>query len=395
MTVPTPFHPRTSVLCGSRRWKDWAGYHAVRSFRSCHEPEYHAIRQSAGLLDVSPLFKYEVRGGDAGRFLARVMTRDIRRLRPGRVTYGCLCDEAGKMIDDGTVARLDEDRYRVTTASPALRWLEGRRRRLDVSIEDESERLAAVALQGPRARHILAAIAEGGVDKLRYFAITKARIGKLQLDISRTGYTGDLGYELWVDRENALPLWDALIEAGGPHRLLPVGLDALDVVRIEAGYILQGVDYFSAPRCAIEERKSSPLEAGLGWTVDLERESFIGQEALRDEMKRGSRWALVGIEVDAEELESLYDRYGLPPELPAGATREGVPIFRRGRQVGQATSSTWSPLLKRFIALATVKSRCSAAGTRLEVEHTVEYCRHRLPCLVVDRPFFDPPRKRA
>jgi glycine cleavage system T protein (aminomethyltransferase) len=348
------------------------------------------------LLDVSPLFKYRVEGREAAEFLAFVMTRDIRKVKPRQVTYCCFCDSKGKVIDDGTVARLQDSVYRVTSASPSLRWLQEHARGFSVEIIDESESVAALALQGPTSCSVLRDAARGAdLDSLRFFRITEAHIGQARVEISRTGYTGDLGYEIWMNNEDALAVWDCLQEAGTAHGLVPAGLDALDVTRVEAGFILQGVDYYSATRCPVESRKSSPFEIGLGWTVDLERDPFLGQEALRREKLGGSRWALVGLDISWEEMEALYEEHGLPPHLPATAWRTAVPVYDGDRQIGRATSGSWSPLLKKNLALASVEQRYSKPGTTIQIEHTAEYERRSVTARVVPRPFFDPERKKA
>lgn len=395
MPLPTPFHPRTSALCTSMFWKDWAGYHAVRSFDTSYEREYYAVRNGAGLLDVSPLHKYELRGPDAAALLSRLTVRDIGRLKVGRVTYLCWCDDDGKVLDDGTVARLDDDRYRLTAAEPTLAWLHRLGHRHDVTIEDRSEHTAALALQGPTSRAILTAALEEDPG-LRFFGIAPARLAGVDVEVSRTGYTGDLGYEIWMDREHALTVWDALMDAGRDHRLVPMGLDALDVARIEAGFIMNGVEYWGAHHCLVESRKSTPYELGLGWTVSLDREPFVGQAALRAELARGPAWATVGLRYDWDEYEALFARFGLPPQVPAGAWRDGVPVYEPGgRQVGRATSGTWSPTLKANLAIASVRPPHHQVGTRLEIEVTAEYERHRVGAIVTETPFFDPERKRA
>ncbi|HLF57411.1 MAG TPA: aminomethyltransferase family protein [Thermoanaerobaculia bacterium] len=394
MPIPSPFHERTQALCTSYRWKDWAGYAAVCSFDTAHDREYFAFRESAGLLDVSPLFKYEVHGPDAAALLSRMMVRDVSKLRVGRVAYSCWCDDEGKVIDDGTVARLDDDYFRVTAADPTYYWLQAVGRGFRATIEDSSARLAVVALQGPRSREVLRAASDAAIDALEFFGVTRARVDGLEVWISRTGYTGDLGYEIWVERGGALPLWDALVAAGRPHGLEPAGLDALDVTRIEAGFILLGIDYYSAPKVVLEARKSTPDEIGLGWTVDLERGPFVGRDAIAAERRRGSAWKLVGLQVSWEALERLYESYGLPPSLPATARRDGLPVYFGERQVGKVTSHTWSPLLKKYIALASVESEHADLGGVLEMEHTVEFERRRVPATVVKTPFFDPERKR-
>src|ERR1700688_2555516 len=257
MPIPSPFHERTSKLCTSYRWKDWSGYAAVSSYDTTHEREYFAFRESAGLLDVTPLYKYEVHGPDAAALLSRMMVRDVSKLKVDRVGYSCWCDDYGKVIDDGTVTRLAEDYYRVTAADPTLHWLQAVGRGLRVTIEDSSARLAAVALQGPRSREILRAVSDADIDRLKFFGATRARLDGVDVWITRTGYTGDLGYEVWTENAGALRLWDALVDAGRPHGIEPAGLDALDVSRIEAGLLLPGADYFRAPQVILEAREST------------------------------------------------------------------------------------------------------------------------------------------
>ncbi|MCH9688872.1 MAG: aminomethyltransferase family protein [Deltaproteobacteria bacterium] len=397
MPIPTPFHPRTSALCTSLFYKEWAGYHAVRSFDTCHEREYFAFRNAAGLLDVSPLFKYEVYGPGAAALLSRVTVRDITTLKKGRVTYLCWCDDDGKIIDDGTVSRLDDDYFRLTAAEPTFAWLHKFARHYDVTIEDSSERLGALAIQGPTSRDILAQVSDAPLDTLKFFGVTKARLGNAHVHISRTGYTGDLGYEVWCERDDALGVWDAIMEAGRDYRLCPAGLDALDVARVEAGFIMNGVDYFGASHCLIESRKSSPYELGLGWTIKLDRDPFIGQAALQAEKARGSTWATVGLRYDWDEYEALFAKLGLPPEVPAGAWRTPIPVYSRrfGTQVGQATSGAWSPMLKANLALATVRAADATPGNRLRIEVTAEYQRRLVGVTVEPTPFYNPERKRA
>ncbi|MDX1385585.1 MAG: aminomethyltransferase family protein, partial [Thermoanaerobaculia bacterium] len=317
MPLPSPFHSCTSKLCRSMLWKDWAGYYAVRSYFETPDPEYFALRHAAGLIDVTPLFKYEVRGPDAGRFLARVMVRNIAKLKVGRVTYVCWCDDDGKVVDDGTVTRIEKDRFRVTSAEPSLGWFERLRRGYDVTIEESTERIGALSLQGPNAREVLRQLTDADLEGLAFFAYTPCRLDGVEVELTRTGYTGDLGYEIWVARDNAESVYDRLLDAGRSHGLLPAGLDAMDATRIEAGFIMNGVDYFSAHHCLIEPRKSSPFELNLGWTVKLEREPFVGQAALERELAAGPSRRFVGLVADGGEIEERFDRYGLPPELPA------------------------------------------------------------------------------
>lgn len=395
MPLETPFHKRTQALCTSYRWKEWAGYHAVCSYDVHHDREYTAVRHSAGLLDVTPLFKLEVTGPDAADFLAYVWTRDVTRMAVGQVTYGSFCDEAGKVLDDGTLTRFEENRFRMTSAEPAYAWLYRHSRGFDVELEDVTDSVAALALQGPTSKEILAALCGSEVRELGYFRALETRIKRKKVEITRTGYTGDLGYELWMPNSQALGVYDALMEAGEVHGIVPLGLDALDVTRIEAGFMLGGVDYTSA-RCAlIEDQKSTPYELGLGWAVHTDRAPFIGQEALVRERSEGPKFALVGLEIDWAETEKLYESFGLPPALPMSAWRTGVPVYDGLTQVGRATSGAWSPTLKKNLALATVPARYASPRTELKLEVTVEYRRKKVKATVSDRPFFDPERKKA
>jgi aminomethyltransferase len=396
MPIGTPFHPRTSELCTSLFYKDWAGYYTVCSYDTTHDREYYALRNAAGLIDVSPLFKYEVFGKDATEFLSRVMVKDVSKLKVGQCAYLCWCDDYGKVLDDGTVFRLDDTHYRVAAAEPTYSWLVRQSRRFDVTIEDSSTRYGTLSLQGPTSRDVLKNASDADLDNLRYFTLTKAKLDDVDVVISRTGYTGDLGYEVWVESDQAIKVYDAIMAAGRDFRIQPVGLDAMDITRIEAGYIMNGVDYFSANSCLIESRKSTPYEIGLGWAVDLDRAPFIGQAALKAEKARGPEWASVGLVYDWPAFERLFGEFGLPPELPGGAWRSALPLYNeKGKQVGQATSGAWSAILKDNLALATVKAEHAKPGTVLQIEVTVEYERRRVPAVVTKTPFFDPPRKKA
>ncbi len=396
----TPFHPRTAALMEGANWRRWAGYMVASSYELLHDREYHAIRSSAALLDVTPLYKYRISGKDAARLLDRVIVRDVIHSRVGQVMYTCWCDGAGKVIDDGTVARLDEHTFRLTSADPSMRWLSMNAVGLDVSIEDVSETTAALALQGPTSRDILESLtgtrgSNSGISQLKFFRISTAEIRGIPVQISRTGYTGDLGYEIWLDAKDALKAWDAIIEAGTPYGIVPTGILALDMARIEAGLMLLEVDYVSAHRALIEGQKSSPYELNLGWAVDLRKDWFVGRDALAEESGRGPAWRFIGIEVDWENLERLYAEVKLPPRLPTTAWRVSVPLYVEGRQVGYATSGCWSPLLKKYIALAHVEAAYATPGSRVMMEVTVEHRRKQAAATVVKTPFFDPPRKRA
>jgi aminomethyltransferase len=395
MLKTTPFHPRTSALCQGHNWRRWAGHVVASSYELVHEHEYHAVRSAAALFDVTPLQKYVVAGPGAAALLDRVVTRHVAPAAVGRVLYTPWCDAAGKVMDDGTVARLEEQAFRLTSNDPNLRWLSDNALGLDVTITDVSDSTAALALQGPTSRDILQQLSDQDLSALRYFRITPARLFGIPVTISRTGYTGDLGYEIWVDAEHALALWDTLIEAGTPYGITPAGILALDIARVEAGLLLMEVDYVSARHALIPEQMSSPYELDLGWTVSPEKERFVGRAALVAEAEHGSTWKFVGLEVEWDAIERLYADMGLSPKLPAVAWRTSVPVYAGAKQVGYATSGCWSPLLKKYIALAHLEARWANPGVMLDMEMTVEHRRKRAAVRVVKKPFFDPERKRA
>jgi aminomethyltransferase len=395
MLRTTPFHPRTAALCASHAWRRWAGYVVASAYELSHEREYHVIRSAAALFDITPLYKYRIRGPGAARLLDRIATRAVSRAQVGQVLYTPWCDDAGKVLDDGTIARLDGQEFRMTAAEPNLTWLEQNAHRLEVGIEDVSESTAALALQGPASRAILERVADGEVRTLPYFGIAGARLNGAPVEISRTGYTGDLGFELWLRAQDALPVWDALMAAGADYGIAAAGMLALDIARIEAGLMLIDVDYVPARKALIGSQTSTPFELDLAWSVDLRKPHFVGRAALADQAARGAEWQFVGIEVEWASLERLYAAVGLAPQLPHAAWRASVPLYASGRQVGYATSGTWSPLLKKYIALAHVGARWASAGTALEMEVTVEHRRRRAAARVVKKPFFNPERKRA
>jgi glycine cleavage system T protein (aminomethyltransferase) len=397
MTIGSPFDSRAQALNVKRQWREWSGFFASSAYAAHHEIEVNAIRNAAALIDVSPLFKYRVSGPDAQRLVDRVITRDATKLARGQVYYTPWCDEHGKVIDDGTVSRLDDDSYRWTAADAQLRWLRLNSRGLDVAIEETSEQVASLALQGPLSREVLEAATGESFADLRYFRRRASRMADIDIDVSRTGYTGDLGYELWVDADRAGDLWDALMASGAAYALRPAGMLALDVVRVEAGLILLEVDYTSSMHALIPEQSYSPGEIGLGRLVALDKEtSFVGQSALRSEAAAGgSPRRLVGLELDWTDLERLYAAQDLTPTLSAQAWRQQIPVYSGGHQVGRATSGTWSPGLKKNIAIACVEARHEPAGTALEMEWTVEGRRGRIGATVVALPFYDPPQKRA
>jgi len=393
--VGTPFHERTFALCESLSYRDWSGYHVVSSYETHHEHEYNAIRNAAGLIDISPLFKYEVSGPDASRLVNRVITRNVETMAPGRVMYTPWCDEHGHVIDDGTIARLGDQRFRWTAAEPNLGWLTQNAAGLRVAVEDSSEKTAALALQGPLSARVLRACGEIDVDRLRYFHVTSGRIAGVPVDVSRTGYTGDLGYEIWIPRENALAVWDALMQAGQPYHLAPVGMLALDVARVEAGLLLIDVDFCGCRKAMTSNQRYTPFEMGLGRLVHFEKGPFVGRSALGAEAARGPRRRIVGLDVNWSDFEAVHDRVGLPPAVPSVASRAPAPVLVGNRQVGRATTTTWSPTLKRLIAIACVDAGHGAQGTQLRLEISIEGTRHLVGATIVAMPFFHLSRKRA
>jgi aminomethyltransferase len=395
MPIGTPFHDRTFALCESLNYREWSGYYTVGAYEVHHEHEYNAIRNGAALIDISPLFKYMVSGPDAPRLVDRVITRNAAAMDIGQVFYTPWCDERGKVIDDGTVARLAADRFRWTAADPTLRWLKQNALGLQVTIDDVSEQVAALALQGPMAARLLRACTDADIDGLRYFRVMSGRIAGVPVDISRTGYTGDLGYEIWIPADQAIHVWDVLATTGRAFDLKPAGMLALDVARVEAGLLLIDVDFHGSKKAMIESQRYTPFEMGLGRLVDLGKGPFIGRAALEDEKRRGSQRRIVGLEIDWTEVEQVYERFGLPPVAPSAASRVAVPVFREGQQVGRATTTAWSPTLKRLIALATIDKPDYEVGTRLKFEITIEGVRQFVGARVAATPFFSPARKTA
>lgn len=395
MPVASAFHARTLQLCESLSYRDWAGYYAVSAYETHHDHEYNAIRNACALIDISPLFKYRLSGPDALRLVNRLITRDAAKMAIGQVYYTPWCDEYGKVIDDGTVTRTGQSEYRWTAADPNLRWFSENASGLDVRIDDISENVAALALQGPTSRRLLQQVCDADLSTLKYFKATSGSIAGVPVDVSRTGYTGDLGYEIWMPWNAALQVWDAIATAGSAFDLHPTGMLALDVARIEAGLLLIDVDFQSSRRALIESQKYSPYELGLGRLVDLEKAAFVGRAALIDEVNRGIARQIVGLEVNWTDVERLYESVGLPPTAPAGTSRVAVPVYKGRGQIGRATSTTWSTTLKKLIALATLDAPHYAIGTPVEMEMTVEAVRHRATATVVRTPFFNPDRKTS
>ncbi|HKD02227.1 MAG TPA: aminomethyltransferase family protein [Terriglobales bacterium] len=393
MPVGTAFHERTFPLCSSLNYREWSGYYTVSVYEVHHEHEYNAIRNACALIDITPLYKYLITGKDASKLVNRVITRDINKVKVGQVIYCCWCDEQGKVIDDGTITRLEQNKFRWTAADPSLRWFRQNGLNMEVQIEDISEKVAALALQGPTSAKLLKALAEADIANLKYFRMTSGKIAGIPVDISRTGYTGDLGYEIWIPWNDAVKVWDALMATGKQFDIHPAGMLALDVARVEAGLLLIEVDYISSKKALIASQKYSPFELGFGKMVHLDKENFVGKSALVEDAKGGVPRQLVGLELDWTEVEALYEKQGLSPAAPAQASRVHVPVYLGDKQVGKATTTTWSPTLKKMIALASIETAHSKAGNKLQMEITVESVRQEVTAKVVKLPFFNPERK--
>ena len=396
MTLETPFHPRTAELNQARRWRKWSGFFIADSYFPAHDLEYHAIRFSAALFDVTPMCKYRITGPDAAKLVDRVITRRVDRIKPMRAIYTPWCDHDGRVLDDGTVALLADGSYFWTAAEPQHGWLEAAGEGLNVTIEDMTEKLCALSLQGPHARDVLSAAVGRDMSDLPFFGRADVTIGGTAVGISRTGYSGDLGYELWMPFEEALPVWDALIKSGEDYTLRVAGMEALDVARLEAGLIMAGVDYHSSRTARHPSLAISPYEIGMDRLVDLDKPAFIGKRALMNEVAAGGpATRLVGLELDLNVFEDAYLDLGYPIEHPLRAWRHVTPLTRKGETIGRATSGTFSPLLKRSIALGFLPVKHADVGSTVGIEWQIEETRQTIPATVVPLPFLDLPRKRS
>ena len=395
MTLETPFHPRTAELNQARRWRKWSGFFIADSYFPAHDLEYHAIRFSAALFDVTPMCKYRVSGPDAAKLVDRVITRRVDRIKPMRAIYTPWCDQDGRVLDDGTVALLADGSYFWTAAEPQHGWLDAASEGLNVTIEDLTERLCALSLQGPCSRDVLSGAVGRDMSDLPFFGRADVTIAGVPVSISRTGYSGDLGYELWIPFEQALPVWDALIKSGENYTLRVAGMEALDVARLEAGLIMAGVDYHSSRTARHPSLAVSPYEIGMDRLVDLDKPAFIGKRALMDEVAAGGPAnRLVGLELDLNVFEETYLDLGYAIEHPLRAWRHVTPLTRKGQTIGRATSGTFSPLLKRSIALGFLPAKHAEPGSSVGIEWQIEETRQQIPATVVPLPFLDLPRKR-
>lgn len=391
----TPFHPRTSALMEGNQWRRWAGFTVASCYEMVPDREMLAIRNACALIDISPLFKYHVRGPDAAAFLDRLVTRDLSKMEEGHITYTPWCDSRGKVVDDGTIAKLPGGLYRLTAAESNWRWLQDNAPGLEVELEDVSESFAALALQGPTSRALLEKLTGADLSGVKYHRFTHVDLLGHPTMVSRTGYTGDLGYELWIEADRALAVWDALTSAGRAYGLHPAGIWAMDVCRIEAGLIMLDVDYTPAPRAFTDAQASSPYEIGLGWAVHLQKPRFVGKKALQREKQAGSALTLVGLEIDHLAFARAHAALGLTTPYPFIPWRAVTPLLRDGDQIGYATCGTWSPTVKKYIALGQIAPTAAEPGAVLSIELMVDRARRPFEARVVPLPFFNPARKRA
>jgi aminomethyltransferase len=399
MIKTTPFHERLSELNTTGLYSHWSGYLSPLRYDSSAKHEYFGIRNSAGFFDTSPLYKHWIRGKDAERFLAGVMTRDIRTCRPGRAQYTVWSDDNGYVLEDGVLFRHSENEFLLTCAEPNVGYLRDLVGRLQVEIEDVSEQYGILAVQGPRSRQILQQLAPEVAD-LPFFGLVDTKIGKTPVTISRTGYTGDLGYEVTVPADSALELLDSVIKVGTPYGLRPFGEEALLMARIEAGLVLINVEFHSSRFAFNDSERVTAKELGFGWMlkgIDADDRPFIGRDAIRREIKnKTSRWASVGLHLDWQDWNRLYNEAGLiPPKDETPLDYESMLYDDKGERVGYATSLMYSPMLQRHIALARVAPHLAEIGSRVNLELTVNHHYETVAAHVTKLPLFNPPRKTA
>jgi aminomethyltransferase len=399
MIRTTPFHERTNAANSTGLWEHWSGYLVARRYQLSEKFEYFAIRNSAGLFDSSPLYKYRIQGPDAEAFLAGVLARDIRTCAIGHGQYTSWLDDGGFVVEDGVVFRNAADDYLLTCAEPNFAYFDGLVGRKRVTIEDVSEDSAVLAIQGPKSREILTCLAPD-VATLPYFGLTSASIAGADVRISRTGFTGDLGYEIWVPSDRALAVWDAVTEASAGRGVIPIGSIALDMARIEAGLLLLDVDFTSSRYAWTDAHRSTLIELGLGWMVrDLAADdrAFIGRAAIERELRdKTSRWKLTGLVFDWREYDRHFDEAGLiPPKDHTPIDEEYYIYDDDGKQLGYATSQMYSPMLQRHIALARVPLELTKPGSRVKIELAVSHRYEYFDAVVTRLPLYNPDRRTA
>jgi aminomethyltransferase len=400
MIRTTPFHERTAALNQTQLWSHWSNFLVADRYQLSDKAEYFAVRTAAGVFDTSPLYKYRITGRDAEAYLAGVLARDIRACPAGHAQYTCWLDERGFVVEDGLVLHPRPDDYLLTSAEPNLAWLADRIGRRDVRIEEVSDEMGTLALQGPRSRDLLAKLVPQAA-RLPYFGVGSGEIGGAEVTVSRTGYCGDLGYEIWVAAADALRVWDALWQSVEGYGVQPFGLAALSMLRIEAGLLLLDADFDSSRYAWNDAHRSTPLELGWGWMFrDLRRDdrAFIGRRALERELtEKTSRWAMRGLVVDWRDYDRVYDEAGLVPPKDHTPVVEDWMVYDdvHQRQVGYATSFMYSPMLQRHIAIARVRPDVAEPGTRVRLELTVDHHYEQVAAHVARLPLYAPERKTA
>jgi len=400
MIRTTPFHERTAALNQTQLWSHWSNFLVADRYQLSDKAEYFAVRTAAGVFDTSPLYKYRIKGRGAEAYLAGVLARDIRACPAGQAQYTCWLDERGFVVEDGVILHPRRDEYLLTSAEPNSAWFADRIGRRDVRIEEASDEMGALALQGPRSRGLLAKLVPQ-VERLPYFGVCSGEIGGAEVTVSRTGYSGDLGYEIWVGAADALRVWDALWESAQGYGVQPFGLAALSMLRIEAGLLLLEADFDSSRYAWNDAHRSTPLELGWGWMFgDLKRDdrAFIGRRALERELaERTSRWAMRGLVVDWQDYDRVYDEAGLIPPKDHAPVVEDWMVYDDVHQqrVGYATSFMYSPVLQRHIAIARVRPDVAEPGTRVRLEFTVDHHYEQVAAHVARLPLYAPERKTA
>ncbi|MDC3224363.1 aminomethyltransferase family protein [Mariniblastus sp.] len=405
MPKTTAFHSRLEPLNETKVWKNWSGFLVAPQFKYSLTNEYYAIRSSVSLLDTSPLFKYRISGIDSVRLLGRIMSRDIKRCKPGAAQYTVWSDEKGFVIQDGVILRTNEFEFFLTAGEPTLRYFNSIAKEMkleDVTVEDVSEDFGILALQGPHAHNVISQLTQDATD-LKYFEAARARLCETEVIISRTGYTGDLGYEIWVPTNNALTVWDALMTAGEGYNIAPIGTTALKMARVEAGLLLMGVDFDSSRFAWVDAQRETAIELGWSWmfrNLDKDDRDFIGRAAIEAEIKnKTSRWKTVGLEIDWHSYEAVHLDAGILPPKNDLYRETTMSIYRRTEipwdYAGYATSFLFSSLLRKPIAIAKLPLDLTETGTEVDLEVSVIRKPVNVLAKVSSLPFFNPERKTA